>query len=100
MAAQRENYLKTKYQKQADLKNALDTQVRNKPLPLPKALPDGEVFGQYDAKNEKLTRMKQKEIEQHLYNKEAIEQKKRLALLSQLKEQEVDMENNEKLREE
>ncbi len=100
MTAQRENYLKTKYQKQADLKNALDTQIKNKPPPLPKVLPDGEVFGQYDAKNEKLTRMKQKEIEQHLYNKEAIEQKKRVALLSQLKEQEVDVENNEKLREE
>ncbi len=47
-----------------------------------------------------VTFMKQKEIEQHLYNKEAIEQKKRVALLSQLKEQEVDVENNEKLREE
>jgi len=100
LASQRENYLKTKYQKQTDLKNALDTQIKNRPAPLPKVLPDSEVFGLYDAKNEKLTRMKQKEIEQHLYNKEAIEQKKRLALLTQLKDQEVDMENNEKLREE
>jgi hypothetical protein len=67
---------------------------------LPKVLPDGEVFGHYDAKNEKLAWMKRKEIEQHNYNKEIIEQRKREALLNQLKEQEKDSENIEKIREE
>lgn len=100
LAMQRENYLKTKYQRQVDLKNALDTQVKHKPAGLPKVLPDSEVFGQYDSKNEKLSRMKNKEIEQHLHNKETIEQKKRQELLTQLKDQENEAENNEKLREE
>lgn len=100
LTAQREAYLRTKYQKQHDLKNALDTQIKNRPSPLPKALPDGEVFGMHDMKNDKLARMKAKEVDQHLYNRDVIEQKKREALLNQLKEQEVDAENNEKLREE
>lgn len=100
LAAQREAYLRTKYKKQADLKNALDTQLKNKAPYLPKVLPDGEVFGQYDMKNEKLARMKQKEMEQHNYNREAIEQRKRESLLNQLKEQEVEAENNNKLKEE
>ena len=100
LAAQREAYLKTKHQKQHDLKAALDTQIKNRPSPLPKALPDGEVFGMHDMKNDSLARMKAKEIDQHMYNRDAIEQKKREALLGQLKEQEMDAENNEKLREE
>ena len=44
--------------------------------------------------------MKQKEMEQHNYNREAIEQRKRESLLNQLKEQEVEAENNNKLKEE
>lgn len=67
---------------------------------MPKVLPDNEVFGQYDAKNEKLAEMKRKELEQHRYNKDIIEQRKREQLINQLKDQEVDSENNEKIREE
>lgn len=100
LASQREAYLKTKYQRQIDLKNALDTQIKNKPPYLPKVLPDNEVFGQYDSKNEKLAEMKRKELEQHRYNKDVIEQRKREQLINQLKDQEVDSENNEKIREE
>lgn len=100
LASQREAYLRTKLQKQTDLKNALDTQVKNRPAGLPKVLPDNEVFGLYDARNDKLAKLKANEMDQHNYNREAIEHRKRDALLNQLKEQETDAENNEKIREE
>lgn len=100
LAAQREYYLKEKNQRKNELKNALDYQVKNKPNELPKALPDSEVFGQYDQKNERLALMKRKEIETFKFHKDLVEQRKREELLKQVKDQELDAENIERVKEE
>lgn len=100
LAAQREYYLREKEIRKNALKSALDSQVKNKPLELPRALPDSEVFGQYDAKNERLAVMKKKEIETFKFHKDLIEQRKREDLLRQIREQEQDAENIERAKEE
>lgn len=74
--------------------------MRNKPDELPRALPDGEVFGLYDAKNEKLAANKTREVDAAKFNKERVEQRKREDLLNNLHEQEVDSENIERAKEE
>ena len=100
LAAKREAYIRQKNSRQRNLKNALDFQVQNKPGELPKALPDSEVFGQYDAKNEKLAQNRRREIEGASYNREYHEQQKREELLQNLREHEVDAENVAKIKEE
>ena len=67
---------------------------------MPKVVPDGEVFGLNDAKNEKLAHMKKKELDAFNYHKELIEQRRREQLLNQLREQEKDYENLERSKEE
>ena len=99
LAAQREAYLKEKQQRQTDLKMALDTQVKNKPAELPKVLPDGEVFGSLDAKNEKLAEMRRREVDTFNYHKRLIDERKRDDLLRAVKEQEQDAENLERIKE-
>ena len=74
--------------------------VKHKPEELPRALPDSEVFGEWDAKNEKLAQAKMREVEAFKYNKEKIEQRKREELLGNLREQEIDSENVERMKEE
>lgn len=74
--------------------------VKNKPSELPRVLPDGEVFGLNDAKNERLAMQKRREIEAYKFNKDTVEQRKREDLLNQLREQEVDAENLERVKEE
>jgi hypothetical protein len=74
--------------------------VKTKPSELPKAVPDGEVFGQYDTKNEKLAQNKKREIEGARFNREYYEQQKREELLQNLKEHEGDAENIAKIKEE
>lgn len=100
MAAHREAYLREKQQRQHDLKHALDTQVKTKPAGLPKVVPDSEVFGLNDAKNEKLAVMKKKELDAFKYHKDLIEHRRREQLLQQLREQERDYENLERSKEE
>ncbi len=100
MAAQREAYLKEKFQRQNDLKQALDTQVKHKPPGLPRVVADSEVFGVNDAKNEKLAQMKKRELEASQYHRELIEQRRREQLINQLREQERDYENVERTKEE
>lgn len=58
------------------------------------------MFGQHDAKNERLAVMKKKELETSKYHKELIEQRKREQLLAQMTEQEIDAENIERVKEE
>jgi hypothetical protein len=67
---------------------------------LPRALPDGEVFGQYDMKNEKLAQNKKREIEGARFNLEYYQQQKREELLHNLRAHEVDSENIDKMKEE
>ncbi len=100
LAAKREAYLKDKNVRQRDFKSALDFQVKTKPMELPKAFPDGEVFGQYDMKNEKLAQNKKREVEAAKFNLEYYQQQKREELLNGLREHEVDYENTEKRKEE
>ena len=100
MAAKREAYLRDKNNRQRDLKSALDYQVKTKPSELPKALPDSEVFGEYDAKNEKLAQNRKREIEAARFNLDYHEQKKREELLSNLREQERAAEYIDRVKEE
>ncbi len=100
MAARREAYLKEKNQKQTELKHTLDMQVKNKPPELPRVIPDGEVFGEYDAKNERLSLIKQREVETFKFHKELVENKKREKLLQHVKDQEEEAENLDRVREE
>jgi hypothetical protein len=74
--------------------------VKTKPSELPRVLPDGEVFGQYDMKNEKLAQNKKREIEGAKFNLDYYQQQKREELLYSLKDHEVDYENIEKMKEE
>ena len=82
------------------MKHSLDTLVRTKEPQVPRAYADSEVFGQYDAKNEKLTHTRRREVEGFKFNKEVAEQKKREELLNQIREQEKDFENIERVKEE
>ena len=82
------------------MKSALDFQVRTKPNELPKNMPDSEVFGEYDAKNEKLAQNRKREIDAAKFNVEYHEQKRREDLLRKLREQEIDAENVERIKEE
>jgi hypothetical protein len=100
LAAQREFYLREKETRKNALKTALDSQVRHKPDELPRAEPDSEVFGQYDAKNQRLALIKKKELETHEFHRNLIEQRKREELLRQMTEQEQDAENIERCKEE
>ena len=100
MAARREAYLKEKTRRQNDLKSALDFQVKNKPIGIPKIFPDAEVFGEHDAKNEKLAEQRRRELDAFKYHKDLIEQRRREELLRQVREQEMDAENVERCKEE
>lgn len=74
--------------------------VKHKSEEVPRVQPDGEVFGKYDAKNEKLAESRLREIDAAKYNREKSEQRKREDLLQQLREQEIDTENVERCKEE
>ncbi len=100
LAAQREAYLKEKYQRQKELKSSLDYQVKTKPSGLPRAEPDSQIFGDLDAKNERLALMKKREIETLQFHKDLVEQRKREQLLRQITEQEKDAEDVERVKEE
>ena len=75
-------------------------QVKHKPAELPRVVSDGEIFGDLDAKNERLSLMKAREKETFKYHKELIEAKKREKLLKSVKEQEREAETLERVREE
>jgi len=62
LAAQREQFLRTKADQIAQYQRALSAQIRSKPLPLPKAEPDSKepIFGKFDATNEKILEQKER----------------------------------------
>jgi PAB1-binding protein PBP1 len=74
--------------------------VQNKAELLPRAEPDSEVFGQYDQKNERLRALKEKEVSAAKYNRYIVEQRKREEMLAEIREQETDQENVERVKEE
>ena len=67
---------------------------------MPKVVQDSEVFGELDAKNERLALQKSREIETLNYHKRLIEEKKRVNLLKSIREQEQDAENLDRIKEE
>ncbi len=74
--------------------------MKNKPAELPRVVPDGEVFGEYDAKNERLAQIKAREKETSKYHRELIEAKRREKLLEAVRNQEEEAENLDRVREE
>lgn len=100
LVQQREAYLRDKHQKQNQLKSALDYQVQNKPFQLPRAEFDGEVFGKNDMSDEKLAEIRKRERDTFLMHKDLVEQRKREELLRQAREQEMDSEMLDRIKEE
>ncbi|XP_066275646.1 coiled-coil domain-containing protein 81-like isoform X4 [Branchiostoma lanceolatum] len=89
LARQRYLQMKEKSDQTKKYMEALDTQVRFKPLPLPKAVSDSKkpIFGLNDMTNEKLA--EQRRRAQNLYKEQldAVAQRKREAILKHLTEQ-------------
>nr|KAG5704946.1 hypothetical protein BaRGS_022788 [Batillaria attramentaria] len=90
LAAQREQYIRDKYESVETYKRALDTQLRYKPVPLPPREPDTEVFGKNDTTNEKLAERRRRAQQLFQEQQELVGQRKREAILQRLAEQERD----------
>lgn len=74
--------------------------MSNKSYQLPRAEPDGEVFGKNDMNDERLAEIRQRERDTFLMHKDLVEQRKREDLLRQVREQENDAETIQKVKEE
>merc|ERR1712136_734197 len=94
LAAQREQFLRTKADQIAQYQRALSAQLRSKPLPLPKAEPDSKepIFGKYDATNEKI--LEQKERARALLRSQLhmVGEKKKSSILEHLAKQKAESE--------
>lgn len=87
LAAQREQFIRDKQEQQDMYKNALEAQLKFKPLQVPPREPDGEVFGKHDMNNEKMTDRRQRAYELFREQQDLVAQKKREAILRRLMEQ-------------
>ncbi|CAH3176184.1 unnamed protein product [Porites evermanni] len=100
LAMQREQYLREKKEGSGAYRKALDTQVRCKPLPIPALEPDSKapIFGVSDATDEKL--MERKVRAQQLYQEqlEMVAQRKRDAILKDLRNQKEESDMLERTR--
>ncbi|XP_073258017.1 coiled-coil domain-containing protein 81-like isoform X2 [Porites lutea] len=100
LAMQREQYLREKKEGSEAYRKALDTQVRCKPLPIPALEPDSKapIFGVSDATDEKL--MERKARAQQLYQEqlEMVAQRKRDAILKDLRNQKEESDMLERTR--
>lgn len=100
LAMQREQYLREKKEGSEAYRKALDTQVRCKPLPIPALEPDSKapIFGVLDATDEKL--MERKARAQQLYQEqlEMVAQRKRDAILKDLRNQKEESDMLERTR--
>lgn len=87
LAAQREQYLQDKVDSTQTYKQALEAQLRFKPLPMPEREADNEVFGKNDTTNEIMAERRRRAY--MLFNEQQglVEHKKRDAILSRLAEQ-------------
>lgn len=90
LAAQREQYIRDKYESVDMYKRALDTQLRYKPVPIPPREPDNEVFGKNDMTNEKMVERRRRANLLFQEQQDLVGQKKREAILRRLAEQERD----------
>ncbi|KAM7444978.1 Coiled-coil domain-containing protein 81 [Porites harrisoni] len=100
LAMQREQYLREKKEGSEAYRKALDTQVRCKPLPIPALEPDSKapIFGVLDTTDEKL--MERKARAQQLYQEqlEMVAQRKRDAILKDLRNQKEESDMLERTR--
>lgn len=100
LAMQREQYLREKKEGSEAYRKALDTQVRCKPLPIPALEPDSKapIFGVLDATDGKL--MERKARAQQLYQEqlEMVAQRKRDAILKDLRNQKEESDMLERTR--
>ncbi|XP_061176644.1 coiled-coil domain-containing protein 81-like isoform X3 [Saccostrea echinata] len=87
LAAQREQFIRDKYEQQDMYKNALEAQLKFKPLQVPPREPDGEVFGKNDMNNEKMADRRRRAYELFREQQELVAQKKREDILKRLMEQ-------------
>ncbi|XP_052811861.1 coiled-coil domain-containing protein 81-like isoform X2 [Mya arenaria] len=87
LAIQREQFLKEKADEQERYKNALETQLRFKPLQVPAREPDKEVFGKNDMTNEKMAERRRRAFELFQEQQDLVAQRKREAILKRLAEQ-------------
>ncbi|ESO84113.1 hypothetical protein LOTGIDRAFT_229612 [Lottia gigantea] len=100
LAAQREQYLKNKYQQQDSYKKSLETQLQFKPQPLQGSHEDGEVFGLNDINNEKMAERRRRAYDLFREQQDLVAQKKRDAILRRLAEQEEEEEVLKKTKQE
>lgn len=87
LAAQREQFIRDKQDQQDMYKNALEAQLKFKPLQVPPREPDGEVFGKHDMNNEKMADRRRRAYELFREQQDLVAQKKREAILRRLMEQ-------------
>ncbi|XP_062598481.1 coiled-coil domain-containing protein 81-like isoform X3 [Saccostrea cucullata] len=87
LAAQREQFIRDKYEQQDMYKNALEAQLKFKPLQVPPREPDSEVFGKNDMNNEKMADRRRRAYELFREQQELVAQKKREDILRRLMEQ-------------
>ncbi|XP_076077845.1 coiled-coil domain-containing protein 81-like isoform X6 [Mytilus galloprovincialis] len=87
LAKQREQFLREKAEQQDMYKNALETQLRFKPVQVPPREPDHEVFGKHDMNNEKMAEKRRKAYDLFKEQQDLVAQKKREEILKRLQEQ-------------
>ncbi|XP_046374340.1 coiled-coil domain-containing protein 81-like isoform X4 [Haliotis rufescens] len=100
LAAQREQYLKDKFDQTDVYKKALDTQLRFKPVPMPSAEADSEVFGKNDMNNEKMAEKRRRAHNLFREQQDFVAQKKRDVILKRLSEQKEEEETLSRTRKE
>ncbi|XP_067676631.1 coiled-coil domain-containing protein 81-like isoform X2 [Haliotis asinina] len=100
LAAQREQYLKDKYDQTDVYKKALEAQLRFKPVPIPSCEPDSEVFGKNDMNNEKMAERRRRAHNLFREQQDFVAQKKRDIILKRLSEQKEEEETLSRTRKE
>lgn len=100
LALQREQYLRDKKMGSDAYRKALDAQVRYKPLPIPALEPDSKapIFGVLDATDEKLLERKIRAHQLYQEQLEMVAQRKRDAILKDLRNQKEESDMLERTR--
>lgn len=100
LAMQREQYLREKKEGSDAYRKALDVQVRCKPLPIPALEPDSKapIFGVLDATDEKLIERKTRAHNLYQEQLEMVAQRKRDAILKDLRNQKEESDMLERTR--
>lgn len=100
LALQREQYMREKRESSDAYRKALDSQVRCKPLPIPALEPDSKapIFGVFDATYEKLIERKARAHQLYQEQLEMVAQRKRDAILSDLRNQKEESDMLERTR--